>query len=178
MNFAQKLVPGSIFPVIELSADQNNNIRLGQPNIAGNWQLVVVYRGVHCPLCTQYLNQLEGVLDTLQSAGIEVVAVSADALSQYNQHKAKLNVSYPIGHGLTIEQMTSLGLYISSPRSPQETDHEFSEPALFVVNDEGVIQMLEYSNNPFIRPDLNSLVGGLNWAKQNHYPIRGRFTHS
>ena len=34
----------------------------------------------------------------------------------------------PVGCGLTIEQMRSLGLDISDPRSPQETIRPFAEP--------------------------------------------------
>ena len=34
----------------------------------------------------------------------------------------------------TVEQMQQLGVYISHPRSPQETDHPFAEPGLFVIN--------------------------------------------
>ncbi len=66
-------------------------------------------------------------------------------------------------------------VYISDPRSPQETDHPFSEPALFVVNNEGNVHVADISNNPFVRPELETLVSGLGWIRNpdNNYPIRG-----
>jgi len=53
--------------------------------------------------------------------------------------------------------MKTLGLYISLPRSEQETDHNFAEPGLFVVNEIGKLHVVDISNNPFCAPR----VGGL-----------------
>ena len=33
--------------------------------------------------------------------------------------------------------MQALGLYVSTPRSPQETDRPFAEPGLFLINPDG-----------------------------------------
>lgn len=67
------------------------------------------------------------------------------------------------------------GLTASLPRSERETDHNFAEPALFVVNEDGRLHVEEYSNNPFVRADLPTLVRGLKWIRkpENDYPIRG-----
>ena len=76
--------------------------------------------------------------------------------------------------------MQELGLYISIPRSEKETDHNFSEPGLFVVNQDGNIQVIDISNNPFVRPSLPEFVSGINWIRnpENNYPIRGTFENS
>jgi hypothetical protein len=73
--------------------------------------------------------------------------------------------------------MQTLGLYISNPRSDQETDHPFAEPGLFVINSDGDVQVVDLSNNPFVRPDLLTLVNGLKWIRNpdNNYPIRGTY---
>ncbi|MGB2079256.1 MAG: peroxiredoxin family protein, partial [Vibrio sp.] len=108
---------------------------------------------------------------------IEVVAVSADSQAQASAHKEELQVSFPIGYGLTLEDMKKLGVYISVPRSEQETDHDFSEPALFIVNEKGQLHVVDIANNPFIRPELEQLTKGLAWIKNpdNNYPIRGTY---
>jgi hypothetical protein len=64
-----------------------------------------------------------------------------------------------------------------SRRSAQETDRPFSEPGIFVINQEGKLQVTDISNAPFSRPDLDQLVGGLNFIRDpaNNYPIRGTF---
>lgn len=42
------------------------------------WQVVVVYRGKHCPICRNYLKTLDGLREQFKSAGAEVVAISGD----------------------------------------------------------------------------------------------------
>jgi hypothetical protein len=66
----------------------------------------------------------------------------------------KFGWRFPVAYGLSPDQMRTLGLYISEPRSAQETDRPFAEPGLFVVNPEGKVQIVEISNAPFARPDL------------------------
>ena len=85
-------------------------------------------------------------------------------------------LTLPVGHDLSPEQMAALGLWISDPRSPQETDRPFPEPAVFVTNAEGRVQILDISNAPFARPDLESLTNGIAFVREKGYPIRG--THA
>ena len=62
---------------------------------------------------------------------------------------------------------------MSSPRSPNETDRNFAEPAIFVLNPQGRVQIVDLSNAPFVRPDLKALLGGLRYITANDYPVRG-----
>jgi hypothetical protein len=43
------------------------------------------------------------------------------------------------------------------------------------VNSEGKLHVVDISNNPFVRPELQSLISGLDWIRNpaNNYPIRG-----
>ena len=110
-----------------------------------------------------------------KDAGVEVVAVSGDSHEQLNKHLEKIDINFPIYYGLTIEQMTDLGLHISEPRSDAETDHPFAEPGIFVLNEKNQLQMVDISNSPFVRPDLEQLLGGIKFSRENDYPIRGTF---
>jgi len=175
LTYTNKLHAGSTFPELTSTLLSSESVQLGKAKNGADWQLVVVYRGRHCPLCTKYLNQLETFKEKLLATGVDLVAVSGDSKSQLESHIEQLDVSFPLAYGLTVEQMHTLGLYISDPRSPQETDHAFAEPALFVVNSEGKIQIVDISNNPFVRPELQALVNGLGWIRDpnNNYPVRG-----
>jgi len=175
LTYTNKLHAGSTFPELTATLLNGEKISLGKPQNGADWQLVVVYRGRHCPLCTKYLNQLETFKEKLLATGVDLVAVSGDSKVQLESHIEQLDVSFPLAYGLTVEQMQELGLYISDPRSSQETDHAFAEPGLFVVNRVGEIQVVDVSNNPFVRPELQSLVNGLGWIRNpdNNYPIRG-----
>jgi hypothetical protein len=86
------------------------------------------------------------------------------------------DLSLTVGYDLSIAQMQDLGLYVSDPRSPLETDQPFAEPGVFVVNADGNIQILDISNAPFARPDLEGLLKGIKFVRDNDYPIRG--THA
>ena len=170
-----KLKAGDTFPELQATLLDGTSVTLGQPQGNATWQAVVVYRGKHCPLCTRYLNTLENFKDAFAQAGVDILAVSADSKEQLETHLGQLNISFPIAYGLTEEQMKTLGLYISLPRSEQETDHNFAEPGLFVVNGEGKLHVVDISNNPFVRPELGALANGLGWIRDpgNNYPIRG-----
>ncbi|MCB1235390.1 MAG: thioredoxin peroxidase, partial [Verrucomicrobiae bacterium] len=82
-------------------------------------------------------------------------------------------LGFPVAYDLSIEEMRELGLYISDPRSAEETDRPFAEPATFAVNEEGLLHLIEISNTPFNRADLAELLDTVEWVKENNYPIRG-----
>jgi hypothetical protein len=84
-----------------------------------------------------------------------------------------LELSYPVGYALSIDQARELGLYISEPRSSQETDRPFAEPGTFVVNPDGALQIIDISNAPFSRPDPAGLLNGIKVIREKDYPIRG-----
>lgn len=170
----QKIEAGADFPALWVSSlDASARVDISRPDGGYAWRMVVVYRGRHCPMCTRYLNQLTTYAPRLREIGVDVVAVSGDSAAQLTEHLERLNINYPIYHGLTVEQMRQLGLYISSPRSPKETDHPFAEPGVFVINERGTVQVVDISNNPFVRPSLDVLTSGLSWIRSHEYPIRG-----
>ena len=175
--YTKKLHAGTRFPQVHATLLNGEKVIISQPDNDKDWKLVIVYRGRHCPLCTKYLNELEHHIQALHDSGVHVIAVSGDSKEQLTDHMEKLNVSFPIAYGLTEEQMRELGLYISTPRSKEETNHNFSEPGLFVINQDGDIQIVDISNNPFVRPGLPELVSGIQWIRnpENNYPIRGTF---
>ncbi|KIN64588.1 Thioredoxin peroxidase [Sulfitobacter noctilucicola] len=167
------LAAGSEFPNIEVPKLGGGTLVLGAPQGGHDWKLVVVYRGLHCPICKKYLAQLDDLTADFADLGVDVVAVSGDGEEKARSMVDEKELKLPLGYGLTISQMNELGLYISDPRSPQETDQPFAEPGLFVVNGEGKIQIIDISNAPFARPDLSSLVNGVKFVRENDYPIRG-----
>lgn len=174
---SDKIKAGASFPSLQVQGLDGNAAELGEPANGADWKMVVVYRGQHCPLCTKFLNQLEGFRQALLDTGVDLAAVSGDSREQLESHLERLSVGFPLYFGLTIEQMKTLGVYISIPRSEKETDHPFPEPGLFVINADRQVQVVDISNNPFVRPELEALVSGLAWIRNpdNNYPIRGTY---
>ncbi len=171
-----KLQAGAEFPKQEVAKLGGGTMVLGQPGNGKDWQLVVVYRGKHCPLCKKYLAKLEELLPEFHDNGVDVVAVSGDPLEKAEADIAEMGVTMPVGYDLSVAQMQALGLYVTTPRGPQETDRPFPEPGVFVINEHGTTQVIDISNSPFVRPDLENIAGGLKYIRANDYPIRGTHT--
>lgn len=173
----QKPTPGSHFPPVTVAQLGGGSLTLGAAGEGHDWQMVVVYRGKHCPICTRYLKELGEIVAPLKELGIEVVAVSADSEDRATDQVAQAGVTYPVGYGLTVPQMQELGLYVSSPRHGMNVEGPFAEPGLFVVNETGELRMVDIANVPFLRPQLGSLVGGLRFMRgmTEEFPANGTF---
>lgn len=65
-------------------------IEVGAPT--GKWQLIVVYRGKHCPVSRNYLASLQQIIYELDDLGVEVLALTADG-----REKAEAFVSFCLG---------------------------------------------------------------------------------
>lgn len=176
-----KLSPGTPFPAMQVTTSTDEVVRLDQPreDSGCDWQMIVVYRGRHCPICTQFLNHLAQSTHEFQEAKVDIIAVSGDSKAQLEENLQHLYINFPIAYGLTQLQMQVLGLYISKPRSKEESDHNFAEPGLFIVNDEGILLAVDIGNNPFCRPNIETLLHGIQWIRQpdNNYPIRGTLAY-
>lgn len=166
-----KIGAGAAMPEIELSKVGGGKVKIG--GTRDGYQMVVVYRGKHCPVCKSYLKGLEGLQDKFKAVKTEVVAISADPAEKAESEAKEEGWTFPVGHSLSVDQMRRLGLYVSSPRGPQETDRPFSEPGLFVVTPEGKVQIVDISNAPWSRPGLEAIAAGVGRLQEMNYPIRG-----
>lgn len=167
----KKMTAGEKFPMLGWNSVSGERLA---PAEGSGWRTLIVYRGKHCPICKAYLNTLSEMLDDFRASNITVSAISADSKEKAEAEIAECGWLFPVGYELSVDEMRQLGLYISDPRSPQETDRPFAEPALFVINPEGNTQIIDISNAPFARPDLGSLLKGLQFVISKDYPIRGR----
>lgn len=171
------LQPGQAFPIIHVDTLDGDKTLLGKPHKPFEWKMVVVYRGKHCPLCTSYLKTLNELTPAFNEQGVDVVAVSTDSKYRAEAQLADVNPRYPVGYGLTLKQARQLGLFISDARSGMNVETPFAEPGLFVINDKGAVQMLDLSNVPFARPDLNAMLSGIRFIRglEGKFPINGSY---
>jgi peroxiredoxin len=173
----QKPTPGTAFPSVTVPQLGGGVMTLGQSRDGYDWKLIVVYRGKHCPVCTRYLKELDAIVPQLKDLRIDVAAVSADSEERAVAQIAQVNPSFPVGYGLSMDQMKELGLYISSPRHGMDIEAPFAEPGLFVVNEDGELRVVDIANVPFARPQLGSLVGGLKFMRgmTEAFPANGTY---
>lgn len=162
---------GGPLPAILVPRLGGGTLEVGGPR--DRHTLLVVYRGRHCGRCKRYLAGLEGMQSAWDAAGFDVVVVSADPVEKAEADRAEFGWTFPLGHDLAEDQMRALGVYVSDPLSPEETDRRFAEPAVFCVRPDGVIQVVCLSNGPAARPDLAELLDGMKFNIAHDRPARG-----
>ena len=134
--------------------------------------MLVVYRGRHCPRCKRYLNKLSGMIDAW-TAKMDVIVVSADTQEKALADREEFGWKFDLCYGMTEEQMRSLGLYVSDPLSEAETNSRFAEPGTFAMQPDGTLMLVDISNGPASRPDLEELLDGMIFNIDSGRPVRG-----
>ena len=138
-----------------------------------NFTLIVFYRGLHCPLCKKYLQQLEELLPEFEERGVNVVAVSMD--TETRARKARMDwelKDLELGYALDLKTAKAWGLYISKAVKDGEPD-TFSEPGLFLIDNENKVYYAAMTSNPWGRPYLPSFVKAVDYIVKSNYPARG-----
>ena len=167
-----KLIMGNPAPILEVNTLAGNSWTLVN-QAPDHYTMVVFYRGLHCPVCHQYIADLERKLDAFNRLGVNAIAISGDTQDQAQQFSTKANIqNLIIGYGLTPDAMRRWGLYLSRGHF----DHEpalFSEPALFLINPSGHLYFANIGTHPFSRVNFDFLLQGLAYVIAQNYPFRG-----
>ena len=140
--------------------------------------MVVAYRGLHCPMCRNYLKELNEQIGALTARGVDVVAVSSDGKERAMAAKTDWELpNLPIAYGLSIDKARELGLAISTSRGKTSIGIEepalFNEPGLFLVKPDGTLYAAFLQTMPFARPPLDQLLKAIDFIKEKGYPARG-----
>jgi len=152
------------------SALDGQTIPIG--NVKDRWTMVFVYRGRHCPRCKKFLNKLNAALPAWL-AEMDVVVTSADTAEKAAADRDEFGWNFDLCYGLSEAQMRMLGLYVSAPLSEAETDTNFAEPGAFAIKPDGTLMLVDISNGPAARPDLDELLDGMIFNITYDRPVRG-----
>lgn len=147
-----------------------DTVMIGQAK--DRWTMLFVYRGKHCPRCKRFLNKLNAMLPAWTDV-MDVLVVSADTEEKARADQAEFGWDFDLCYGMTEAQMRSLGLYVSSPLSEAETTGLFAEPGAFGIRPNGTLMLVDISNGPAARPDLEELLDGMKFNIENDRPERG-----
>ncbi|MGI9352233.1 MAG: peroxiredoxin-like family protein [Rhizobiaceae bacterium] len=157
----------------------------GQFNLAGESSergtVVCFYRGLHCPICANYLTELEKQTSAFAERGVNTVAVSSDGEDRAADMAGKIGAkSLRFAYDLDLKKAREWGLYISTSRGKTSIGIEepalFSEPGLFMITPEQTLYYGSVQTMPFVRPHFSELIGALDFAIANNYPARGEYT--
>ena len=148
---------------------------------APTFDLVVFYRGLHCPICAKYLIELERLMPEFEKRGVGVVAVSSDSAERAQAMADKIKAEHlRVGYDLSLPSARQWGLYISASRGQTSIGIEepelFSEPGVFIIRPDGTLYCGSTQTMPFARPQFQDLLGAIDFAVAKDYPARGEYT--
>jgi peroxiredoxin len=174
------LVPRQPVPALALPLVGGGRFVLGAEPPA-RFDLIVFYRGLHCPICAKYLLELERLAPELAQRGVAILAASSDDAERAQAMASKVGAqSVRFGYGLGLANARQWGLYISTSRGTTSIGIEepalFSEPGVFLVKPDGTLYYGAVQTMPFARPSFQDLLGAIDFAIAKDYPARGEYT--
>jgi peroxiredoxin len=159
-------------PDLEVKLLDGNPWRLSDARPT-TFEMIVVYRGLHCPLCKTYLGELEAKLPEFSKRGVDAIAISTDSRDRAERAKAEWGLNnLRIGCELPIDSAREWDLFISRPIRDGEPP-EFSEPGLFLIKPDGTVFFASCGNAPWGRPQFDQVLRGIDWAIERKTPARG-----
>lgn len=143
-----------------------------------HFTMLVFYRGVHCPLCSKYLQELDKLAADFEQAGVTVLALSSDDKERAQQSSDDWNLqNVNLAYDVSVEQARAWGLHRSAGKGKTsvgiEEPAEFSEPGLFLIRADETLYWSQISTMPFARPHFKEILGALGFVVANDYPARG-----
>jgi peroxiredoxin len=137
------------------------------------FDMIVVYRGLHCPICKTYLGELEAKLPEFAKRGVNVIAISTDNQDRAEKAKVEWGLNnLKVGYDLSIDNARVWDLFISSAIRDGEPP-QFSEPGLFLVKPDGSLFFSSRGSAPWGRPPLDQMLRGIDIATERNMPARG-----
>ncbi len=143
--------------------------------------VICFYRGLHCPICANYLTEFEKRVPEFTERGVGAIAISSDDEERARAMAEKIEAKQlRFGYGLNLATAREWGLYISTSRGKTSIGIEepalFAEPGLFMVTPERNLYYGSVQTMPFVRPHFSELVAALDFAIAKNYPARGEYT--
>lgn len=166
------LKPRTPAPALSAKLTDGKTWTLGAEKPAA-FDMIVVYRGLHCPICKTYLGELEAKLPEFEKRGVSVVAISTDSKDRADKAKAEWGLNnLKVGYDVSIETARTWDLFISSAIREGEPP-QFSEPGFFLVKPDGTLFYAATSSAPWGRPPLDQMLRGIDIAIERKMPARG-----
>ena len=101
------LNPGDPFPSLTISATTGQALTVPDA-FAGDFAVVLFYRGAWCPYCNAQLRAFERAGEALADAGVRVAALSVDDEETTATLVARYKLTFPVGYGADAAAIAAL----------------------------------------------------------------------
>ena len=177
MSLPTPLMPRQPVPSLSLPLVGGGTWSLAEQS-PENFTMIVVYRGLHCPVCSTYLGDLNRKAAQFAERGTGILVASSDGEERAAEAKEKWGLdSLDVAYGLPLGEARKWGLYVSSGIGKTsigiEEPAQFAEPGLFLVRPDGTLYFGAVQTMPFARPGFGDILKALDFAIARNYPARG-----
>src|ERR1700748_3833283 len=157
------LNPGDPFPHLAITVPGGQTLALPDA-FAGDFGVVLFYRGAWCPYCNAQLRAFERASQTLADTGIRVVATSVDDREATAALVAKHKLTFPVGYGADAPAVAALtGAFVNpGPVYLQSTG--------FVLDPARRVVVSVYSSGAIGRLAPDDVIGLVRYLREHTAP--------
>jgi peroxiredoxin len=154
------LNPGDPFPRLSISTTGGQSLAIPDA-FAGDFAVVLFYRGSWCPYCNAQLRAFEQASQTLADNGIRVVALSADDKETTAELVAKHKLTFPVGYRADAEAVAAATGAFVNP------DPVYLQSTGFVLDPAGNVVVSVYSSGAIGRLVPEDVVGLVRYLREH-----------
>jgi peroxiredoxin len=151
---------GSAFPALSLTPPGEPALTLPDA-FAGDFSVVLFFRGSWCPYCNAQLRAFQRASATLAEAGVKVAALSVDDEPTTAELIAKHGLTFPVGHSADARAIADLTGAFVNP------DPVFLQSTGFVLDPAGKVVVSVYSSGAVGRLVPEDVVGLVRYLRQH-----------
>jgi peroxiredoxin len=154
------LNPGDPFPRLTISTTDDQALTIPDA-FAGDFGVVLFYRGAWCPYCNAQLLAFERSSQALADAGIRVAALSVDDAETTAALVAKHHLTFPVGYGADAPVVASATGAFVNP------DPVYLQSTGFVLNPAGNVIVSVYSSGAIGRLVPEDVIGLVRYLREH-----------
>jgi peroxiredoxin len=154
------LNPGDQFPRLTITTADGQALTLPDA-FAGDFAVVLFYRGAWCPYCNAQLRAFERASQTLADNGIRVAALSVDDKAATAALVAKHKLAFPVGYGADAPAVAALTGAFVNP------DPVYLQSTGFVLDPAGNVVVSVYSSGAIGRLVPDDVVGLVRYLREH-----------
>jgi peroxiredoxin len=154
------LSPGSTFPALSITQPGGEVLTLPDA-FAGDFGVVLFFRGSWCPYCNAQLRAFQRAADSLDEIGVRVAALSVDDEPTTTELIAKHGLTFPVGHSADAHAIADLTGAFVNP------DPVYLQSTGFVLDPAGKVVVSVYSSGAIGRLTPEDVIGLVRYLRQH-----------